>query len=37
LIETYYKPEHLTKFDEIGKEVSGLAEKFFGYYNAVFA
>jgi alkylhydroperoxidase/carboxymuconolactone decarboxylase family protein len=36
-METYYKPEHLTKFEEIGKESSGLAEKFFDYYNAVFA
>jgi len=36
-METYYKPEHLTKFEEIGKEASGLAEKFFDYYNAVFA
>jgi hypothetical protein len=36
-METYYKPEHLTKFDEIGKEASGLGEKFFGSYNAVFA
>jgi len=36
-METYYKPEHLAKFEEIGKEASGLAEKFFDYYNAVFA
>ena len=36
-METYYKPEHLTKFEEIGKEASDLAEKFFDYYNAVFA
>ncbi len=35
-METYYKPEHLTKFEEIGKEVPGLAEKFFDYYQAVF-
>jgi len=35
-METYYKPEHLVKFEEIGKEASGLAEKFFDYYNAVF-
>ena len=35
-METYYKPEHLAKFEEIGKELSGLAEKFFDYYNAVF-
>jgi 4-carboxymuconolactone decarboxylase len=36
-METYYKPEHLTKFQEIGNASSPLAEKFFDYYNAVFA
>ncbi|UCH08392.1 MAG: carboxymuconolactone decarboxylase family protein [Deltaproteobacteria bacterium] len=36
MTETYYKPEHLGKFEEIGKEASALAEKFFDYYNAVF-
>ena len=35
-METYYKPEDLTKFPEIGKEAPGLAEKFFDYYNDVF-
>lgn len=36
MAETYYKSEHLRKFEEIGKEASALAEKFFDYYNAVF-
>lgn len=35
-MDTYYKPEHLDKFGEIGKEAPELAEKFFDYYNAVF-
>ena len=34
--KTYYKPEDLLKFEEIGNEASPLAEKFFAYYNAVF-
>jgi 4-carboxymuconolactone decarboxylase len=36
-VETYYKPEDLPKFEEIGKEAPDLARKFFDYYNAVFA
>lgn len=36
-METYYKPEDLLKFEEIGKEAPDLGEKFFDYYNAVFA
>jgi len=36
-METYYKPEDLPKFEEIGKEAPDLAKKFFDYYNAVFA
>jgi len=36
-METYYKPEDLPRFPEIGKRVPELAEKFFDYYNAVFA
>jgi alkylhydroperoxidase/carboxymuconolactone decarboxylase family protein len=36
-VETYYKPEDLAKFEEIGKEAPDLARKFFDYYNAVFA
>lgn len=36
-METYYKPEDLLKFEEIGKEAPDLGKKFFDYYNAVFA
>lgn len=36
-METYYKPEDLSRFEEIGKEAPELAKKFFDYYNAVFA
>ena len=36
-METYYKPEDLAKFPEIGKESSDLAKKFFDYYEAVFS
>ena len=36
-MDTYYKPEDLAKFEEIGKEAPDLARKFFDYYNAVFA
>jgi 4-carboxymuconolactone decarboxylase len=36
-METYYKPEDLPKFEEIGKEAPELAKKFFDYYHAVFA
>ena len=36
-METYYNPEDLLKFEEIGKEVPELAKKFFEYYGAVFA
>jgi len=35
-METYYKPEHLAKFPEIGEGNSKLAEKFFDYYAEVF-
>ena len=34
-METYYKPEDLPKFEEIGKEAQELATKFFDYYGAV--
>jgi 4-carboxymuconolactone decarboxylase len=37
LMETYYNPEDLPKFEEIGKEVPEMAAKFFDYYAAVFA
>ena len=36
-METYYKPEDLPKFEEMGKEAPDLSAKFFDYYNAVFA
>jgi alkylhydroperoxidase/carboxymuconolactone decarboxylase family protein len=36
-METYYRPEDLPKFTEIGKEAKDLADKFFDYYGAVFA
>ena len=36
-METYYKPEDLPKFEEIGEEASELATKFFEYYGAVFS
>ena len=36
-MENYYRPEDLPKFEEIGKEASDLATKFFDYYGAVFA
>ncbi len=35
-MDTYYKPEDLPKFEEIGKEAPDLAKKFFDYYAAVF-
>lgn len=34
---TYYSPDDLPKFKEIGKEAPELAKKFFDYYSAVFA
>ncbi len=36
-METYYKPEDLPKFEEIGEEAPELANKFFDYYSSVFA
>jgi 4-carboxymuconolactone decarboxylase len=36
-MDTYYNPEDLPKFEEIGKEAPDLAKKFFEYYKAVFA
>lgn len=36
-MDTYYKPEDLGKFAEIGEEAPELAQKFFDYYGAVFA
>jgi alkylhydroperoxidase/carboxymuconolactone decarboxylase family protein len=36
-MDTYYKPEDLSKFPDIGQAAPELAQKFFDYYNAVFA
>lgn len=36
-METYYTPEDLPKFEEIGKAAPKLAQKFFEYYGTVFA
>jgi len=36
-METYYKPEDLPKFEEIGRDAPQLAQKFFEYYDAVFS
>jgi len=36
-METYYHPRDLPKFPEIGKDAPALAQKFFEYYQAVFA
>ena len=36
-METYYKPQDLSKFEEIGKGAPELTKKFFDYYGAVFA
>jgi 4-carboxymuconolactone decarboxylase len=36
-MDTYYDPQDLAKFAEIGKEAPELAKKFFDYYGAVFA
>jgi alkylhydroperoxidase/carboxymuconolactone decarboxylase family protein len=36
-MESYYDPQDLPRFEEIGKEASELAQKFFDYYSSVFA
>lgn len=36
-MDQYYKPEHLPHFSQIGEGSPELAEKFFAYYQAVFA
>ena len=36
-METYYDPQDLDKFADIGKDAPQLAQKFFDYYGAVFA
>ncbi len=37
MTETYYDPADLKKFGEIGEHAPALAERFFGWYGAVFA
>jgi alkylhydroperoxidase/carboxymuconolactone decarboxylase family protein len=36
-MDQYYQPEHLAHFSHIGEGSPELADKFFAYYNAVFA
>lgn len=36
-MESYYNPEDLAKFGDIGKNAPELAKKYFDYYAAVFA
>lgn len=36
-MNTYYDPQDLAKFSEIGEEAPEVARKFFEYYQAVFA
>lgn len=36
-MDTYYRPEDLSRFEEIGKDAPELAKRFFDYYNSVFA
>ncbi len=36
-MDTYYSPEDLPKFEEIGKDAPELAQKFFDYYGQVFS
>ena len=36
-MDSYYKPEHLHRFGDIGQGQETLAAKFFDYYRAVFA
>jgi alkylhydroperoxidase/carboxymuconolactone decarboxylase family protein len=36
-MQTYYDPQDLEGFGDIGKDAPGLSEKFFEYYGAVFA
>jgi 4-carboxymuconolactone decarboxylase len=37
IMDSYYGPMDLAKFQEIGEEAPELAQKFFEYYGAVFA
>ena len=36
-MQTYYDPQDLAKFPEIGEHAPELAKKFFAWYGAVFA
>ena len=36
-MNTYYDPQDLAKFGEIGEEAPEVAQKFFDYYQSVFA
>ncbi len=36
-MDTYYSPQDLPKFEEIGKDAPELAKAFFDYYGQVFA
>lgn len=36
-MNTYYDPQDLARFGEIGEEAPEVAKKFFDYYRAVFA
>jgi len=36
-MNTYYDPQDLAKFGDIGEEAPEIAKKFFDYYQAVFA
>ncbi len=36
-MDTYYNPEDLSKFEDIGKDAPELAQKFFEYYGQVFS
>ncbi|RJR24123.1 MAG: 4-carboxymuconolactone decarboxylase [Desulfobacteraceae bacterium] len=36
-METYYRPEDLPRFPDMGQKAPELGKKFFEYYNAVFA
>ncbi len=36
-METYYNPNDLAKFENIGENSPELAKKFFDYYSSVFA
>jgi 4-carboxymuconolactone decarboxylase len=36
-MDTYYRPEDLARFEEMGKDAPEMAKKFFEYYQTVFA